>query len=99
MSEFTPPLTARDQEWIKLRERLARAARELHFLAVSIDTGMGAALLSISANLAGLAMSIPMCPVQRAGGGLVDAPTLLAAQILQHDRGPDGEPVVGVQSR
>jgi len=91
MSEFTLPLRARDREWVELRERLARAARELHFSAVSNDAVNGAALLVIAGSLAGLAMSIPMCPAQRTSGGLVDASTLLAVQVLQSGTRTDGD--------
>jgi hypothetical protein len=85
MSEFALPLTPRDREWIEYRERLARAARELHFSAVSGDTANGPTLLVIAGNLAGLALSIPMppAPVQDMPGGLVSAYTLFATQILQ----------------
>ncbi len=60
MREFSNVLSPRDQGWLDLRERLARAAREMHFSATSLETGHGAALLMISGNLATLAMSIPM---------------------------------------
>jgi hypothetical protein len=103
MSEFTLPLGPRDREWVELRERLARAARELHFSAVSNDSMNGAALLAIAGSLAGLAMSIPMCPAGSSShgpihgpthgmsGGLVDASTLLATQVLQGGPLFDGE--------
>jgi hypothetical protein len=64
MSEFTLSLGPRDQQWLDLRERFARAARELHFNAISNSAGNGAALLAISGNLARLAMSIPLPPTQ-----------------------------------
>jgi len=84
MSEFALPLTSRDREWIEYRERLARAARELHFTAITGNTTNGAALLVIAGNLAGLALSIPMppAPVQNISGSPVSAYTLFATQIL-----------------
>jgi hypothetical protein len=87
MSEFTLPLTPRERGWLALRGRLARAARELHFSAVSNEAVNGPTLLVIAGNLAGLALSIPMppAPTQAPSGGLVDASTLFAAQILQRD--------------
>ena len=87
MSEFRLPLTQRDCSWLELRERLARAARELHFSAVANDTGNGPTLLMIAGNLAGLALSIPMqpAPTQENSGGIVDASTLFTTQILQCD--------------
>jgi hypothetical protein len=87
MREFSNVLSPRDQGWLDLRERLARAAREMHFSATSLETGHGAALLMISGNLATLAMSIPMpsCPAaaERAPTALVEPYTLLAVQLLQ----------------
>ena len=85
MSEFALPLSPRDQEWIEFRERLARAARELHFSATSGETANGPTLLVIAGNLAGLALSIPMPParVKDMSGGLVSAYTLFATQILR----------------
>jgi hypothetical protein len=91
MSEFKLPLTPRDRSWIDLRERLARAARELHFSAVSGDPTNGQTLLVIAGNLAGLALSIPANPAQRMSGGLVDASTLFATQVLQRDMRPRGD--------
>lgn len=86
MSEFTLPLAPRDLGWIELRERLARAAREIHFSAVSVDAVNGSALLAIAGDLAALAMSIPLSPSQGAANGLVDASTLLAAQVQRDQR-------------
>jgi hypothetical protein len=81
MSQFRLPLSERDRGWVDLRERLARAAREIHFVAVSSEAMNGAVLLVIAGNLADLAMSIPMSP---APIGLVDASTLIATQVLHH---------------
>jgi hypothetical protein len=81
-AEFTPP--RRDQAWLDLRERLGRAARETHFSATSPGTSHGAVLLAIAGNLAALAMSIPLGPAQPSPSQLVEASTLLAAQLLQH---------------
>jgi hypothetical protein len=89
MPEFTLPLSSRDQDWIELRERFARAAREMHFTAVSNEAVDAAALLVVAGTLAKLALSIPMCPAHTAG--LVDASTLLATQILQHGRRSDDD--------
>jgi hypothetical protein len=95
MSEFKLPLAPRDQGWIELRERLARAAREMHFFAVSSEAGNGAALLAIAGNLAGLAMSIPLSPTPSSGGGCVKPSTLCATQILQNGReGGDERPII-----
>jgi hypothetical protein len=94
MSEFMLPLAAHDQGWIDLRDRLGRAARELHFFAVSSEAVDGASLLVIAGNLARLAMSIPMCPAQATSGGLVDASTLLAVQVLQREPGMTSRAVV-----
>ena len=93
MSEFKLPLAPRDRSWIDLRERLARAARELHFSAVSGDAANGQTLLVIAGNLAGLALSIPERPIQQISGGLVDASTLFATQVLQRDTRPHGDVV------
>jgi hypothetical protein len=92
MSEFALPLPPHDQERLELRERLARVARELHFSAVSNDAANGPALLVIAGNLAGLALSIPMSPTPSQGtpGGMVDASTLFATQILQRGTQTDG---------
>jgi hypothetical protein len=89
MSEFSLPLSIRDRAWIEFRERLARAARNMHFVAVSNDTASGAKLLVVSGNLADLAMSIPMSPAPGMSGALVDASTLFAVQILQRDADND----------
>jgi len=91
MSEFTYPLSRRDRGWIELRERLARAAREIHFVAIASDSVNGPALLNVAENLAGLAMSIPMSPIPEMPGGLVDVSTLLAAQALRGDSRADNE--------
>ena len=95
MFEFALPLTPRERGWLELRERLARAARELHFSAVSGDAANGPTLLVIAGNLAGLALSIPMQPspaqaTSDGSGGLVDASTLFATQILQRAMQKDG---------
>jgi hypothetical protein len=76
-------LSPRERGWIDLRERLAHAAREIHFSAFSSGTPNSAALLAIAGNLAGLAMSIPLEPARVGSSGPVDASTLLATQILQ----------------
>ncbi|HEY8696688.1 MAG TPA: hypothetical protein VIM02_03660 [Rhizomicrobium sp.] len=94
MSEFMLPLAPHDLGWIELRDRLGRAARELHFFAVSNEAVDGASLLVIAGNLARLAMSIPMGPAEAMSGGLVDASTLLAAQVLQREPGMTGSAVV-----
>jgi hypothetical protein len=97
MHELSNVLNPRDQGWLDLRERLARAAREMHFSATSQETSHGAALLMISGNLATLAMSIPMPPRPAAAAcaptALVDPYTLLAVQILQQrtDWNRDGD--------
>jgi hypothetical protein len=82
MSAFESLLTERERAWTDLRERLARAARELHFAGVASQTGESAALLAIATNLAGLAMSIALAPSHRIEGP-VEASTLFAAQILR----------------
>ena len=94
MSEFALPLSARDREWVELRERLARAARDMHFVAVSNEAVDAAALLAVAGTLAKLAMSIPMCPDRPIFGGPVDASTLLATQILRGGPRPDNGTVV-----
>jgi hypothetical protein len=93
MSEFALPLTSRDREWIDYRERLAQAARELHFTAISGKCTNGQMLLVIAGNLAGLALSIPLPPasVQNISGGPVSAYTLFATQILQRAMQPEGD--------
>ena len=91
MPEFTLPLTPRDRGWSEMRERLSRAAREMHFYAFSNGAVNGAALLVISGRLAGLAMSIPLEPSNIGSVGLVDSSTLFATQILQLDHRARGE--------
>ena len=93
MSEFALPLSPRERGWVELRERLARAARELHFSGFASNAGNGPALLVIAGNLAGLALSIPERPVcaPPTQGGLVDASTLFATQILQRGGQTDGD--------
>ena len=95
MSEFKLPLTPHDRDRLELRELLARAARDLHFSAVSGEAANGPALLVIAGNLAGLALSIPMppAPAKDTSGGLVAASTLFATQILQRDRQTDGNDI------
>ena len=90
MSEYALPHAPRNRGWLELRDRLARAARDLHFSAVASDTASGPTLLMIAGNLAGLALSIPMhsAPPQATSGGLVDASTLFATQLLQRDTQP-----------
>lgn len=88
MSEFTLPLSPRDRGWIDLRERLANAAREIHFSAFSSGTPNSAALLAIAGNLAGLAMSIPLEPARASSTCPVDTATLIATQILQLEHRP-----------
>jgi len=83
MLESKWSIAPRDRAWIVLRERLAHTAREMHFAAISNDTVNGASLLRIAGNFAALAMSIPMEPVRETVGGLVDASTLVAAQMLK----------------
>jgi hypothetical protein len=95
MPEFALPLTTRDRGWNEMRERLARAAREMHFYAFSGGAANCAALLVISGNFAGLAMSIPLDPSNIGAIGLVDSSTLFATQILQLDhRAQDNSSVV-----
>jgi len=86
MPEFVLHITPRDRGWNALRERLAYAAREMHFFAFSGGTENSAALLLISGNLADMAMSIPLEPAKIGSIGLVDSSTLFATQILQIDR-------------
>ena len=93
LTEFTPGPGGRDQAWLDLRDRLGRAARELHFSATSpgAGSGHGATLLAIAGNLAALAMSIPIGPAQTSPSQLVEASTLLAAQLLRNrPRARDG---------
>lgn len=87
-SEFL--LTWQGPAWTDLRQRLARAARELHFVAYAGDSANVAFLLSSSEKFAELALSIPVGPERQAlgvrfPGNLVDAQTLLAAHILKYD--------------
>jgi hypothetical protein len=86
-SGFPPPPNPREQGWLDLRERLARAAREIHFSAVSRDASHSATLLMIAGNLATLAMSIQVTrsPAAQhcAPTGPVEPYTLLAAQLLR----------------
>jgi len=86
MPEFVLQLTPRDRAWNALRERLSHAAREMHFFAFSGGTANSAALLTISGNLAELAMSIPLESAKIGSIGLVDSSTLFATQVLQFDR-------------
>jgi hypothetical protein len=92
MAEFSQPFTERERGWLELRERLSRAARETHFFAYSNDAAGSPGLLVISANLAALALSIPMVRARTMSGGLVEASTLFATQILQCDPPADGRP-------
>lgn len=99
MAEFSLPLPPRDEGWINLRAQLARAARDMHFAAVSKDAANGAALLAIAGNLAQLAMSIPSFAELGTPGRPADASTLFAAQLLQLNRetdwqGPAGDGVI-----
>ena len=86
MPLYALPLTPRDQRWLVLRDRLARAARDMHFSAVSSDAMNGAAMLVIAGNLASLALSIPVKSASDMAIGPVEASTLLATQILQLDQ-------------
>src|ERR1700733_7398738 len=86
VSEFTLPLSQRDEGWIDLRERLAYAARELHFVAIASESINGTALLTIAGSFAEMAMTPPLPPphptmVSHFMGVLVDASTLFAAQV------------------
>jgi hypothetical protein len=92
MPEFTLPLSPRDKGWVELRARLACVARELHFVAVSNGAVNSSMLLVAARNFAGLAMSIPMSPAQTKFGAIVDAPTLLAAQVLGRAAQTAGSP-------
>jgi hypothetical protein len=94
MSEFTLPLGPRDEGWIDLRNRLARTARELHFVAVASRSENGSSILMIAGSFAELALSIPMPPEEKATDGstmghLVDASTLFAAQVQQYSSATD----------
>ena len=82
MSEFSSPLSQRDQWWIHLRERLAHAAREIHFVAIASDTENAPVLLRLAEALAGLALSIPMPPSEATIRRAAHPPTLFAAQVL-----------------
>ena len=84
-SEFESLLDERARAWTDLRERLARAARELHFAGIASQTREGSALMAIANSLAGLAMTIPMPPAHGLNGP-VEASTLLATQILQRSQ-------------
>jgi hypothetical protein len=99
-AEFEPDVAPlpdiRGSGWTDLRERLARAARELHFVAFASDTPNSGDLLLVSEMFAGLALSIPMNPEQepadpRLPQGLVSATTLFAAHLLHHGEGADDE--------
>lgn len=70
--DFTVPLSARERRRSEFRERLARAAREMHFAALSSDAVDSAAVLAVAGNLAGLAMSIPLDPFDTNSPGLND---------------------------
>jgi hypothetical protein len=72
-----------DREWIELRERVAKAARELHFLAFSSPSTKCAAVLAIARNFAELAMSIP--PRPEALHGVVDGSTSDSDSIPRRD--------------
>lgn len=94
MSEFSLPLGPRDEGWIDLRNRLARTARELHFVAVASQSENGTSILTIAGSFAELAMSIPLRPEEKATdsyfmGHLVDASTRFAAQSQQYDTATD----------
>ena len=96
MSEFSLPLGPRDEGWIDLRDRLARTARELHFVAVASQSENGSSILMIAGSFAEMAMSIPMPPEPKAAdrmtmGHLVDASTLFAAQAQQYDTTTNGD--------
>jgi hypothetical protein len=89
MPEFKLPLGPRDEGWIDLRDRLARTARELHFVAVASESADGSSILMIAGRFAELAMSIPMRPEEKPAGvpstgALVNASTLYAAQVQQY---------------
>jgi len=86
MLKLAQPLAPRDLGWIELRQRLARAAREMHFFAFSADAPSSAAVLAISRKLAELAMTIPLDSSHIESVGLIDASTLFAKQVLQLER-------------
>jgi hypothetical protein len=73
MLDSIQPTMQQDREWIELRERVAKAARELHFLAFSSPSTKCAAVLAIAQNFAELAMSIP--PRPETLHGVVDGST------------------------
>jgi hypothetical protein len=98
MTEIVPELPPAPPcpGWSDLRQRLGRAARELHFVAYAGDSADAAHILSFSERFAELALSIPAYPEIRATAvpfpaGLVDAKMLLAAHILQYDEATDSE--------
>jgi hypothetical protein len=95
-SEFTLLAGPRGEGWIDLRNRLARSARELHFVAVASQSANGSSILMLAGRLADLAMSIPMRPEGKPQGGpatgaLVSASTLFAAQVQRHGGETDGD--------
>jgi hypothetical protein len=95
-SEFTMLVGPRGDGWIDLRTRLARSARELHFVAVASQSANGSSILMIAGRLAELAMSIPMRPEAKppdelAAGTLVNASTLFAAQMQRFGGEADRE--------
>jgi hypothetical protein len=73
MLDSIQPTIQQEREWIELRERVAKAARELHFLAFSSPSTKCAAVLAIAQNFAKLAMSIP--PRPETLHGVVDGST------------------------
>jgi hypothetical protein len=94
MSQFSLPLGPRDEAWIDLRNRLARTARELHFVAVASQSENGTSILTIAGSFAELAMSIPLRPEEKVAdsssmGHLVDASTRFAAQTQQYGAASD----------
>jgi hypothetical protein len=99
MSQFALSPSRHDQGWFNLREGLTRAAREVHFSAVSPETNQGSALLTLAGNLAALAMSIPAQsvpnPVPGMPGPLIEASTGVAVQTL--GRGPYTSEIDGDQ--
>jgi hypothetical protein len=48
-----------NSDWVLLRERLAKAAREIHLVAIAGDAANAPALLAVAENLAGLASAMP----------------------------------------
>jgi hypothetical protein len=88
-SEFTLLAGPRGEGWVDLRNRLARSARELHFVAVASQSANGSSILMIAGRLAELAMSIPVPAEAKPPGDpatttLVSAATLFAAQVQQY---------------